>query len=143
MRSVSSSSSRLGIEPLSSSTVVEPCVEIRMLELQWRYVHEIGTGGPTACHARACWQAWRNTQAPIGRISPLSSATGMNWSGVQLAPVDMPAQQRLGTDDAAALRIHLGLVVQAQLLARQRLAQCRLDPSPGCVRSFIEAVKKR
>ena len=40
-----------------------------------------GTCQPAARHCATCWQAVSNTHMPIGTMSPLSSAKGMNSSG--------------------------------------------------------------
>ena len=39
------------------------------------------SGRPSACHARAWRSASRSTHSPIGTISPVSSAMGMNSTG--------------------------------------------------------------
>ncbi|MNY57196.1 hypothetical protein D3C86_1933670 [compost metagenome] len=36
---------------------------------------------PAAASCLLMWQAWRTTHLPMGMISPVSSATPMNWSG--------------------------------------------------------------
>ena len=53
-----------------------------------------------ACHAGAWRQAVSSTQRPIGTISPVSSASGMNASGGTRPRVGvLPAHERLEPDD--------------------------------------------
>ena len=43
------------------------------------------TGGSPRARQVITWlQASRSTQAPAGTISPVSSSTGMNWSGITI-----------------------------------------------------------
>jgi hypothetical protein len=63
-------------------------------------------------------------------MSPVSSASGMNSAGETRAALPMPpAQQRLGTDDAASA-VDLRLVAEEELLLLQRLAQIPLERNP-------------
>ncbi len=89
----------------------------------------IETGArPSSCHARACRQAVSRAQRPIGRMSPDSSATGMKRAGRHHAvPRAMPADERLDADDGAGLEVDLRLIVEDELVPRDRLAQVGLD----------------
>ena len=63
------------------------------------------SAGSESSMRRAWRQPSRRTQRPIGTISPVSSASGMNWSGAIEPALGMaPAQQRLDAGDAAVLR---------------------------------------
>ena len=79
-----------------------------------------------SCAAAA--QACRSAHSPIGTISPVSSASGMNSAGRHDAALGMvPAQQRLEAADLVALEVDDRLVVELELAVRQRLAQIELQ----------------
>ena len=73
----------------------------------------------------------RSTQLPIGTISPVSSAIGMNSVGCQQPAVGVsPAQQRLEPDELLGHELDQRLVVQLELVALDRVAQVALDRHP-------------
>ena len=64
----------------------------------------------------------------MGSIRPVSSASGMNRSGLtRLPPWLDPADQRLGTDAAAALQVDNRLVIDLELVLLQALLQFTLQ----------------
>ena len=64
--------------------------------------------------AASCWQAARMTQAPTGRIIPVSSSTLTKRSGRHQAVTRaMPAHEGLDAGDLAAAQVGLGLEVQS------------------------------
>ncbi|MOA05295.1 hypothetical protein D3C78_1248880 [compost metagenome] len=80
--SVSSSSSSAGGRPLLRR--VRSTIAARSA---WRnctadtLTATLSSGRPWACQAMTWWQASPSAHSPSGRISPLSSAMGMNLSG--------------------------------------------------------------
>ena len=81
-------------------------------------------GRPACCHALFWRQASRKAQSPIGTMSPVSSAIGMNLSGgSQAEPRVTPADQRLDREHRAAAQIDLRLIVQDEIPARNGVAQ--------------------
>ncbi len=89
------------------------------------------SGNPADCHRCGWRQASRGTHAPIGRISTLSSATGMNVPGGHDAARRVPpAQQCFGAACPAAHDIDPRLIVQLELAARERLVQLALEAPP-------------
>ena len=93
--------------------------------------------------------AWRQaswiTQAPIGTISPVSSASGMNSSGATRPRVGMvPADQRLERADPVGLEIEQRLVIELELAVGDRAPQIRFEPvarlRAGVHLGFEEAV---
>ena len=88
-------------------------------------------GRPASIQARACAHASRRTQAPIGRMRPQSSATGINWAGGIGPRVGMgPAYQRFRPCDGSCPQIDLRLVVQREFLPFQGAPQTLLDGLP-------------
>ena len=82
-----------------------------------------------AAPSGALTHACSSTQRPIGTISPLSSASGMNVVGEDDAPLGMaPAQQRLDPDRALGAQVERRLVDEEQLLALERLDEVHLEP---------------
>ena len=82
-------------------------------------------------HALSCAQAVSSTQMPMGRISPVSSASGMNWAGDTRPRVGMhPAYQCLGAECTAGM-VHLDLVIQLELTVLKRLVQLVLQRCAG------------
>ena len=80
--------------------------------------------GQLAAAAQAC----RSAHSPIGTISPVSSASGMNSRRRDEAALGMvPAQQRLQAADLVALEVDERLVVELELAVGQRLAQIELQ----------------
>ena len=93
--------------------------------------------------ARICVQAVRSTHSPIGRISRLSSASGMNAERLDEAALRIvPAHQRLDADDLSRGEVDLRLVVQDQLLVCDRAgaAASRATAAPAA-RVFISSVQ--
>jgi hypothetical protein len=64
-------------------------------------------------------------------MSPVSSAIGMNCIGATVPKVRvLPAQERFHAGDAAADNVALGLIVQPELLALERVPQTRFQRQP-------------
>ncbi len=86
------------------------------------------TGSPSSTHSLAWRQAVRSTHSPIGRIRPVSSATGMNSAGgttpnsslVQRSSASMP-------ETPPRAHVELRLIMQSEFAALQRAAQLRLQ----------------
>ena len=90
---------------------------------------------PTACQRCTCRQAWSSTHAPIGTMSPVSSATVMKSPGQQQAPLGvLPAQQRLDAVDPP------GAQVDHRLVERRG---ARGGRGPGAARSRCRAGRRR
>ena len=72
-----------------------------------------------ASRQRCTWaHASRSTQPPIRTICPVSSASGNEVLGQQVAVARViPAHQRLEPEDDAGPEVHDGLIVEHQLLA--------------------------
>ena len=80
--SVISSSSAAGASPVSSSTSLTICsMSPCMICWPLRFTATRGNASPSAAHARMSRHAVRNTQRPMGTMSPDSSANTMNLSG--------------------------------------------------------------
>ncbi|MOA05865.1 hypothetical protein D3C78_1254750 [compost metagenome] len=82
MLSVISRSSRAGSSPVLASTSATSCS--RLCCSNWRadrLTASRGMASPCASHAIIWRQASRSTQAPIGLIRPVSSASGMKRAG--------------------------------------------------------------
>ena len=112
--------------------LVQPVMEISMLELHRRHIHRHRDGMtellPRArLLARLAQHPGADRQDQPGVLGHRDELVGL----VQLAPVHMPAQQGLGADDAAVAGIDLGLVVKRELLPWQGLAQGGLDAAAG------------
>ena len=79
-------------------------------------------------HSRIWLQDSRSTQRPMSRIRPISSASGMKAAGPQRAAFGMlPAHEGLHAFDALGHEVVDGLIQQAELVARNRMAQVRLQ----------------
>ena len=77
-------------------------------------LRSVGTG---AADSTPCLQASRSTHWPIGRIRPVSSASGMNCAGAMSPRVGMvPAQQCLDAVVGAGPEPHDRLVVDLELV---------------------------
>ena len=86
---------------------------------------------PCRRHSAAWRTASRRIQPPSSAISPACSAMGMNCAGRDHAPLGvLPADQRLGADDRAALGDDDRLVVEDELVGGDRAAQLRLELHP-------------
>ena len=78
-----------------------------------------------------CAQACFSTQRPIGTISPVSSASGMNCIGGSTPSSGWVQRSSASTPVICPRRhIHLGLVVQRELVAIERVAQRGLQRQP-------------
>ena len=90
--------------------------------------HAQRAAGPACCQATFCRQAVCSTHLPIGTISPVSSATGMNCIGAtgprsgcsQRSSASMPVMRPLAD-------IPLGLVVELEFVALERMPQARFQ----------------
>ena len=72
-----------------------------------------------------------STHSPMSRMRLVSSASGMNMRGRNVAVARQPpAQQRFGADDAAVAQVDLRLVADHELVAFQRAAQLALQHQP-------------
>ncbi|MNT16342.1 hypothetical protein D3C72_1514410 [compost metagenome] len=83
--SVSSSSRQAGGKPVSSST--SAIVATRFGSLNWRadrFTARRKVSSPAACQRFTCAHASRMTQAPIGTIRPVSSASAMKRCGATM-----------------------------------------------------------
>jgi len=67
-----------------------------------------------------------DTQSPIGKISPLSSARGMKSMGGISPSRVYPADEGFKTDNLARREVHLRLVIEHELVQVERLAQIGL-----------------
>ena len=100
--------------------------------------------GPAARHACS------STHAPIGTMSPVSSAIGMNSVGADQAALGVfPAQQCLGADHRAGRQVDDGLVVDDELAAVQGVPQLdrgrrsELGAGPQGARRTADAIRGR
>ena len=134
--SVISSISASGARPDCSSASLTSSISSVMRELVWRRgstlivllglvrVARAATGVPDGM---ACW----STQRPIGRIRPVSSASGMNSHRSHQAALGVsPAHQRLDAGHAAGGDVDDRLVVEAELVALERRGEAR-PPGPA------------
>ena len=80
--SVSSTSSQRGARPLSCSAARTTVATLPALNWLAETFTATRTGArPAFCQAMLWKQAWRITHSPIGRIRPVSSASGMKSAG--------------------------------------------------------------
>ena len=86
-----------------------------------------------ASRIRRAWrQPSRSTHRPIGMISPVSSASGMNWSGGIIPRSGWRQRSSASTPrDAAVVDPDDRLVVQLQLLGRYRALEVGAKLEPG------------
>ena len=91
-----------------------------------------GSAGASPCQARAWRQASSSTHRPIGTISPVSSASGMNSPARSAPPLGvLPAHQRLDLADRRRVAsVDDRLVVEPKLAALERPAQVGLQLQP-------------
>ena len=79
----------------------------------------------------ACAHAVRSTQRPIGTMSPVSSASGMNWSGATMPRSGWFQRSSASTPTMRPVPMSTRrLVVQHELAAAERLAQRRFEREP-------------
>ena len=118
-----------GSRPLRVSAP-RPCLQVALGELAHRQVHRDASGresGRDACQRAACAHAPSSTHRPIGSISPLSSAIGMNSAGSIRPRVGCSQRRSASTETIGRPERDDRLVDDAQLLALQRPAQVVLD----------------
>ena len=141
--SVTSSTSADGASPVSASISATRGTNER-LQLVDREVDadaEAVVGEQASCHAAVCRQASARTQAPIGTMSPVSSAIGMNTSGGS-GPCSGCCQRSSASvpTSAPVSQVDDGLVGEAELALRRArrggrprapAAARRPVPSPG------------
>ena len=99
-------------------------------ELRRRQIHRNAHAarGPRSCQARACRHASRTTHSPMAPIRPHSSASGMKASG-GIKP-RCGCTQRMSASalrTAPRVRVHLRLVIELELIQRDRLMQVALE----------------
>jgi hypothetical protein len=136
--SVISSVSVAGSRPLSSKRASHLLDELRRRS-SWRA--ETLTDMPRdipSVPGGACRQASSSTQRPIGTISPLSSAIGMNSIGWDPPRAGWRQRnQRLDADhDLLALEVEDRLVEQEELVALERVGEVHLE----VMRSFARGL---
>ena len=132
--SVTSRHSRAGSRPLASSASVDGRDQAGLGELAGGDVDADDRSCAVVANRRtACRHASRRTQAPIGTIRPVSSASAMNSAGRQQAALGvLPAHERLDADDPrrSRRRARAGSG-RTSSLVRDRLAQVGLDRAGG------------
>ena len=106
-----------------------------VLELAGREVDRHRLRRPIAqlAAASAAWprRLWRRMVVPIGMMSPVSSASGMNSSGGDHAPLRMvPAGERLHADDLVGRQVDDRLVVRLELASATAATEVRLQAHP-------------
>ena len=80
--SVTSSSRYLPSKPLACNALATRAARFFSLNCRAETLTQTTIGGrPAFCQALFCRQASFSTQSPIGAISPVSSAIGMNFIG--------------------------------------------------------------
>ena len=132
--SVISSSRRAGSRPAWSR--IAATFEISPDSANWRadrltLTARRDAAGIRRCQSRSWWHAVSRTQRPIGRIRPVSSASGMNESGGNdPARRVLPAQQRLHAQHGARGEVDQRLVVEPQLGSLDRPPQVALEGRP-------------
>ena len=77
-------------------------------------------------HAHPVQHPLADVEDQVGLLGERNELRGRNVAVARQAP----AQQRLGADDAPVAQVHLGLVVDHQLVALQRAAQLALEHQP-------------
>jgi len=102
---------------------------IALSELARRQVHRHAqVRVPDSRQRRDCAQAVSNTHCPMGMMSPVSSAMGINSRAITMRATDACQRMSASTPPMWPVRrSHARLVKQAQLVALERAAQRRLE----------------
>ena len=111
--------------PLATSASSISCSRCSSANCRGDRLTAIDTGrNPRRCQAMFCAQASFSTQRPIGTISPVSSASGMNCIGGSTPSSGWVQRNSASTPVICPRRqIHLRLVMQRELIALEGVAQ--------------------